>query len=108
MSRTARKCKEESDMYFNEADILTSRPKDMEYDEYKARMRAQKKIIKQYLKGEMVHLSKLYPHQAILDKFKLPHNPTKQDIIDKAVETQDSTIILLLTGNTYRRDKDGQ
>jgi hypothetical protein len=46
--------------------IITKRPESMSYEDYKIYMRAQKKAIKKYLKGTMVHLSKLYPTPKIM------------------------------------------
>jgi len=92
-------------MYFDDVDILTSRPEGMPYEEYKGRMRAQKKIIKMYLKGELIHLSKLYPHPKVLKRFGLPTDRplTPADIIQAAQQDGNQDAILLLRGHTYER-----
>lgn len=92
--------------YFDDVDILTNRPEGMPYDEYKARMKAQKKVIKQYLKGEMIHLSKLYPHSIIMDNFKLKHNATPEEIIKTAIATGNQKMMLLIKGLTYEKTRD--
>lgn len=74
--------------------IITARPEGMKYEDYKTYMRAQKKAIKQYLKGRLVHLSKLYPSPKVLALLK------EEEYKDLA--------ILLHKGNTYVKPKDNK
>jgi hypothetical protein len=92
--------------YFDDVDILTARPEGMDYDEYKARMRAQKKVIKQYLKGEMFHVSKLYPHPEILKQLGVTEGMGYNDIFMTAMKTGDANMMLLVKGRTYEKRND--
>ena len=72
--------------------IITNRPEDMAYADYKTYMRAQKKAIKKYLRGHVVHLSKLYP---------------TTDVLKLLSEKEYSGMAILLTkGNTYIKPKE--
>lgn len=73
-------------------EILTKRPEGMEYADYKAYMRAQKRAIKKYLKGTVVHLAKLYP---------------TPDVLRMLAEEEYSELAILLTkGHTYIKPKE--
>lgn len=91
--------------YFDDVDILTSRPEGMEYTEYKQRMKAQKKVIKQYLKGEFIHLSKLLPTAEVLAHFGLKPNATRAEIYITAKTPGKESAALLLRGFTYVKKK---
>lgn len=96
----------EKQKYFDDVDILTSRPEGMEYSEYKARMKAQKQVIKQYLKGEMIHLSKLYKHPEVLKHFGFSENASDAEIYVTAMKEDDKkTALLMLKGLTYVNNK---
>ena len=75
-------------------EIITSRPEGMPYEDYKVYRKAQKKAIKKYLKGTIVHLSKLYPTTKVL-----------QMLAEKEYE---SLIPLLTKGVTYIKPKDNE
>lgn len=92
--------------FFDTVDIITSRPEGMTRDEYKARMKAQNKVIKQYLKGEIVHTSKLYPTKEIVAHFGLKEGFTVQDILEVAQQEGKESVLLLLRGFTYARNKE--
>jgi len=47
--------------------IITERPEDMPYEDYKVYMRIQTKAIKNYLKGKYIWISRLRPTKNILD-----------------------------------------
>lgn len=47
--------------------IITKRPDDMPYDDYKTYIKVQKKAIKKHLKGNYVWISRLYPTANILE-----------------------------------------
>ena len=91
----------ENTKYFDDLNIITARPEGMDYTEYKQRMKAQKKVIKQYLKGEIIHLSKLYKSSAVLAHFGLKPNATSRDIYLKSLEPGNESAMLLLRGFTY-------
>lgn len=97
----------EKERFFDNVDIITSRPEGMSKEDYKARMKAQKKTIKQYLKGELVHLSKIYPTEDILAYFGLSRNSSTLEIFAKAREDKKfQAAMLLLKGLTYERPKE--
>lgn len=75
-----------------EFNIITRKPDGMPYDDYKTYMKAQKKAIKKYLKGNLIHLSKLYPTTNVL---ALLAEPEYKDMV-----------ILLTKGQTYIKPKD--
>lgn len=71
--------------------VITRRPDEMAYADYKTYMRAQKKAIKRYLKGSLFHLSKLHPTQTVLSML--------------AEEEYKDMRILLTRGLTYIKPK---
>lgn len=87
--------------YFDDVDILTSRPEGMDYTEYKQRMKAQNQVIKQYLKGEFIHLSKLFPSAQVLAHFGLRPDATKADIFKTAKTKGNESVGLIIKGFTY-------
>jgi hypothetical protein len=48
-------------------DIITSRPEGMSFEDYKAIMATQKRVLDRKKKGSIVWLSKLYPSNKVLD-----------------------------------------
>jgi hypothetical protein len=48
--------------------IITERPKDMSYEDYRTYRKAQEKALKQYRKGKVVWLSKLYPTPEVMQE----------------------------------------
>ncbi len=51
----------------NTIELITKRPDDMDFDDYKLYMKIQKKGLKKYLKGRNVWISKLHPTPEILE-----------------------------------------
>ena len=49
-------------------EILTSRPKDMPFEDYKTFLKIQKKMLKKRKKGKLVWLSKLEPTPMVLQQ----------------------------------------
>jgi len=92
--------------YCDDVDILTSRPEGMEYSEYKARIRAQRKVIKQYLKGEFIHVSKLYKSAEVLAHFGFKPNASDAEIYVEAMKDESKqAAMLMLKGFTYIKKK---
>lgn len=75
-----------------EINILTQRPEDMPYEQYKLQRTIQKKFLKHYLKGKVVFLSKLYPSQEVI----------KELTESKMLETVGQ---LMFKGTSYRKEK---
>lgn len=49
-------------------ELLTKRPEELPFEQYKALMKIQKKLIKKYKKGKLVWLSKLEATPAVLNQ----------------------------------------
>ena len=69
---------------------ITERPEDMSYEDYKTYRKAQDKALKQYKKGRLVWLSKLYPTQEVL-----------QELVKNNWQGEDSLGRLLNKGETF-------
>ena len=95
--------------YFDNYEFLLKRPEGMSTEEYREKRKAQKKVIKMYLKGQMVHLSKLYPTPEVLKHFCFTKMPSALEIYAKSLEPGNESVMLLLKGFTYyARTKDIQ
>ena len=70
--------------------IITERPEGMSYEDYKTYLKAQDKTLKQYKKGRLVWLSKLYPTQEVL-----------QELVKNNWQGEDSLGRLLNKGETF-------
>lgn len=46
--------------------IITKRPDDMSFEDYKTFLKIQNKVLRHYKKGKVVHLAKLYPTERVL------------------------------------------
>lgn len=92
--------------YFDDYGMLTNRPEGMDKDEYKIRVKAQNKVIKEYLKGKFIHISKLLPTPAVLEKlgFAKDHYPTTAEILIHSKTKGNEMSILLLKGYTYEKN----
>jgi len=90
---------------FDGINIITSRPEGMEWGAYKGLMKAQKKLIKKYLRGRVFHLSKLYPSQVVMQELGIPMNATKAEILVASQTPGKEVAILLLKGYTYEKSK---
>lgn len=104
MSRGNKKYSEK-ERFFDNVDVLTSRPEGMPYDEYKKRMKAQKKVIKQYLKGELIHVSKLYPSKEMLANLDLKRLPSVFELASMEKHSLTESLWLFYKGKTYERSK---
>lgn len=94
--------------FFDNYTFLHERPEGMSREEYKERRRAEKKVIKQYLKGELIHLSKLYPTPEMLDHFGLPVHARPSEIIMMSTVKGKEHCMLFLKGFTYyKKDYEG-
>lgn len=73
--------------------IITARPKGMPYDDYKTYLRSQSKAIKQYKRGKLIWLSKLFPTVDVM-----------QELRKDNWEDTESPARLLTTGETFVGD----
>ena len=71
-------------------ELITARKEDMSYEDYKTYLKAQDKALKQYKKGRLVWLSKLYPTQEVL-----------QELVKNNWQGEDSLGRLLNKGETF-------
>jgi len=71
-------------------ELITARPEDMSYEDYKTYQKAQDRAFKQYKNGRLAWLSKLYPTQEVL-----------QELVKNNWQGEDSLGRLLNKGETF-------
>lgn len=76
--------------------LITERPEDMSYEDYKIYCKAQKKALKQYRKGRIVWLSKLYPTPEVMQELA-KNNWLSSDSVGRLLEKGETFV-----GNTKK------